>query len=268
MSANRPVLITGCQRSGTTLLLLILDSHPGVRGLDETDYDPLRLSHPDYHPAVAFKLPTCAHEVLAMRAVEGLRVLWCLRDPRDVAASMLALGLPLGGQVVCWANHPTGADHEVVNCSHVLGCTLDPGRFALLRSFHQARARPPHARSRADGVFAAGLCWRLKQELLPLYARLDVPCHVVRYEDLVLRPGPTLRGVTDFLGLPWHDDLLRHHDRHAGTAIGDTDRSRPIDPKGVGKWREALTGTDLHLLRSVCGETAAEYGYDLGGGPA
>ena len=32
---NRTIMITGCQRSGTNLMNLILDSHPQVQGVDE-----------------------------------------------------------------------------------------------------------------------------------------------------------------------------------------------------------------------------------------
>ena len=35
---NRPIIITGSQRSGTTLLNLILDSHPQIHGVDEMQF--------------------------------------------------------------------------------------------------------------------------------------------------------------------------------------------------------------------------------------
>ena len=62
---NTPIIITGCQRSGTTLLHLILDSHPEVRGMDEWEvkadlfYEYLTL--PRYASCIAMKLPKVAH---------------------------------------------------------------------------------------------------------------------------------------------------------------------------------------------------------------
>ena len=38
---NKPILVLGCQRSGTTLLNLILDSHPQIHGFDETVLFPM-----------------------------------------------------------------------------------------------------------------------------------------------------------------------------------------------------------------------------------
>lgn len=64
--SNQPILITGCQRSGTTMLNLILDSHPKITGVDEMEFRnenlPHYLSHINYHPFVVFKLPIFAGE--------------------------------------------------------------------------------------------------------------------------------------------------------------------------------------------------------------
>ena len=117
MINNTPILITGCQRSGTTLLNLILDSHPQIKGVDEGDFfvDLLHeyLNHPDYHPYVAFKLPKISHLVPALQFVPGIKVLWCIRDPRDVVMSMLKLKRRvndgLRGKILWSIHHPKEA---------------------------------------------------------------------------------------------------------------------------------------------------------------
>ena len=37
--SRKPILITGCQRSGTTLMSLILDSHPEIFNIDEYKFE-------------------------------------------------------------------------------------------------------------------------------------------------------------------------------------------------------------------------------------
>lgn len=267
MPENRPILITGCQRSGTTLLHLILDSHPDVTTLDEDAFDALRLphflSHPDYHPNVAFKLPTVSHEVACFSELSRLKVLWCLRDPRDVLASMITLQMPLPPSQVCWAVHPHAAPIEILQCAKVLGCTFHPKRMGWLRAFLQIQRKPPHKQSREDAVFCAALCWRLKHELLDLYDRLNIDYTIVRYEELILDPEATLRSLLGFLDLPWHDDLLRHHQLHEGIAIGETNRARPIDATSLGKWQKQLLPSDIELLRNLCDDLPEKLGYDL-----
>jgi len=95
MIKNIPILITGCQRSGTTLLNLILDSHPQIRGMDEWEFEETLvdeyLTGPEYHPCVAFKLPKVSYLIPALQSIPGIKVLWCIRDPRDVVTSMVRL---------------------------------------------------------------------------------------------------------------------------------------------------------------------------------
>ncbi len=97
---NKPILITGCQRSGTTLLHLILDSHPRIHSIDESGYAADKvddyLENPDFHPFVSLKLPRFASNLACLtRNLSELKVLWCIRDPRDVIASMVNLHLKL-----------------------------------------------------------------------------------------------------------------------------------------------------------------------------
>ena len=40
---NQIILVTGCQRSGTTMLNFVLDSHPDVHGIDEMQFDVNRM---------------------------------------------------------------------------------------------------------------------------------------------------------------------------------------------------------------------------------
>lgn len=265
MSNSAPIVITGCQRSGTTLLHLILDSHPQVTALDETDVDPLSfpsvLHEIHHHSRLAVKLPTAAHEVATFAARPELSVLWCLRDPRDVVASMVKLQQPAGESTISWASHPHGVFTEIRHCASVLGTAFDPACFARMQTFTALCRKRPQLHNREDAVFCAALCWRLKQELLPLYEQFQIRHHVVRYEDLVREPEETIEKVLSFVDLPFHLDVMRHHQLHSGTAIGETDRSRPIDPTSVGRWKSFLNASDLQIIDALCGDVAEDYEY-------
>lgn len=263
---NQPIVITGCQRSGTTLLNLILDSHPEVHGVDELEFRAERfqayLRDPRFSPWVCFKLPTAAHEIKGMATVPGVRVLYCQRDPRDVAASMLKLQIRHGAVLVPWAAHPLGADREIVNGVKLLPAAVREELKPKLEDYGRCRKRNPAGWSRADQMLAAALCWRIKAELFPLYAAAKLTTWLVLYERLLADPGCEIRQLLDFLGLPWHDDVLRHHQLHHGLSVGNTVNDRPIDPGNVGKWRKSLNDSDLAILREICGP-AASLGYEL-----
>ena len=264
---NHVILITGCQRSGTTLLNLILDSHPDVHGVDEMEFRAERmrgyLQDPRFHPRVCFKLPAAAHEVKGIATLPGVQVLYCLRDPRDVVASMLTLQIRHGVVLVPWAAHPLGADREIQGGAKLLDDEVRRQLAPALGRYEPCRGRNPAGWARADQVLAAALCWRIKAELFPLYAAAQVPARLVVYERLLAEPQCEIRTLLDFLGLPWHDDVLRHHQLHHGISVGNTVNDRPIDPDNVGKWRTSLNDGDLVVLREICGPTAARFGYEI-----
>ena len=263
MTTASPILITGSQRSGTTLLLLILDSHAQVTGIDEPQF--YSSARSDSQPAerIAYKLPMMAHEIGTLVERTDLQVVWCLRDPRAVVSSMLTLELAMGQGSVPWIHSPHGGIREIECCAAVLGTTLHRERQALLTRFAEIRKKPPPLRRREEGIFAAALCWRLKQELLLLYRQLELPLHLVRYEELVQQPKPTITSLLEWLNLPWHEDVLRHHQLHQGRSIGDTDNQRAIDATGTEKWRKSLQSEDLAVIRQTCGDLAVQLGYFL-----
>lgn len=264
---NNPVLITGCQRSGTTLLSLILDSHPQIRSVDETEFDGGKLSgyleHSDYHPHVAFKLPGDAAFFRSFRALPGVKVLWCVRDPRDVVLSMINLKMEIfNSQAIAWANHNLGAMREIENCLPFVGSQRPLSGIA---EFQRVSAIPYHLRDRRDAVSMGALCWELKNGLLDWYTREAITFMVVVYEDLVSKPKPTLEKVLSFLEVPWHDNVLRHHELHNEIYVGNTLGSRPIDPLNTGKWKVGLSNEELAIIGSICATGAGKFGYQLTG---
>lgn len=265
---NRPIIITGCQRSGTTLLNLILDSHPQIRGVDEMEFrnDKLKeyLEHPDYHPCVSFKLPVYAHSVRSLKTLPCLKILWCVRDPRDVVLSMINLKLRMDDlQSVAWANHPYGAVREVEHCMQALGYGEGGRSFFGYAEYQRISQIPCLLRGRAEAVFMAALCWKLKNELLELYDRENISYLVVSYEDLIADPKPMLEKILSFLKLPWHDNVLMHHELHNGMSVGDTVNNKPIDASNTGKWKQALSNDEVVVIESICAGVAQKFGYRL-----
>lgn len=262
---NTPILITGCQRSGTTLLSLVLNSHPQIQGVDEVDFDrakaALYLNSPEYHSHVAFKLPSHAHRVESFGALSAARIIWCIRDPRAVIASMMNLNLQASGLVMPWARHPVGAQREIENGLLVLE---HHGRVLpemLRQQYGQLRDMPAELRGREEGLLLAALCWRIKQELLAVYQTLALPMYVLHYEKLAMEKETEIRAVLAFLELAWHEDVLQHHRLHQGTSTGLTENSRAIDERSVAKWKQQLTAVELRRIAEICADLAGRHGY-------
>lgn len=266
---NTPILITGCQRSGTTLLHLILDSHPDIHGIDETQFHYWDLNSylgaPDLSPCVSFKLPRYAALISFITSLQNMRVLWCIRDPRDVVVSMLTLRQPLSynGPVVPWAAHPTSAHKEIMNSYLALDETAKQNLAPQLNNYLAISRTNPLGRSRHDLIFTSALTWRIKNMLPEIYAECGIDFYSIKYEQLVSEPEQEIRKILDYINLPWHDDVLRHHELHSGISVGKTANTRTIDHNSVGKWTGELSKEDVATISEVCEATAAKWGYTL-----
>lgn len=265
---NTVVLITGCQRSGTTLLRLILDSHPGVYSVDEDKFhhhEINTLQHAPWLPGhVALKLPQYAPLISFITSLPERRVLWCIRDPLDTVLSMLKLETKfVEGVSLPWAAHPAGAPSEITNCYWSLTEESKRRMAEHMGYFGNLLKGDPARRSRSDMIFLAALCWRIKNELPRCYEEQGIGYHTVKYEGLVSDPKAHLLELTRYLGLPWDDNLMRHHEMHSGVSIGDTSNTRAIDRQNVGKGAKTFSREEVALIANVCGSTASSWGYEI-----
>lgn len=254
MTAAERRFVLGCQRSGTTLMRLLLDAHPLVASVDEAIAYPVLAGRQDLlaampaadgRPFAVFKIPRLAEQLLEPDARDeaygtfpafyhGEPAVHLVRDPRDVVASMRALRASTGRSWIA---------------------TYGP---ATIR--HRIRERPGFADAYAaeldllerhdwaDHIVAA-FYWRLKNDPLPRYLDAGLPVLPLRYESLVAEPERVLRRALAHLQIPFDAGVLRHHEvEHGqldeqGRAIGGSDPERPIDGRSVGRHAAELSAS-------------------------
>lgn len=222
------------------------------------------MEKPDYYPNVSFKLPTYAPFLPFFKTLPDVRVLWCVRDPRDVVASMVRLHLLFDqSSTVSWAAHPLGSHREIVQCFPVLPSDIRQKLVEYVKKYVKIDMTHPAERTPEDLIYTAALCWRIKNELLGLYEKNGISHMVVQYETLVSSPKKEISQILEYLDLPWHENVLKHHLLHFGAVVGDTDSGRPIDPRNIGKWRKELSSKDNLMIREICGWLARKFGYKL-----
>jgi hypothetical protein len=265
---NKPILITGCQRSGTTLLHLILDSHPDITGIDEPVFGEIPLieylHNPLYHPNVSFKLPAASYQAEFIKTISGIKVLWCIRDPRDVVLSMMNLKVLIKKDAALpWVIHPEGAVREIENIAETLQKKMGDELINHYKIYKEISRKLPSLWTIEEKVYVASLCWRMKQDLLTIYEEHGITYQVVHYESLINNPENVIRGVLDFIGIPWHENVLRHHLLHSGVSVGSTVNTRPIDNSNTGKWVTTFDPKILNIIYVMCSEAAARHGYQL-----
>jgi hypothetical protein len=263
----RRFYVAGCQRTGTTLMRLMLESHPDIACLDEDRSYVLlpRLNRRRAQQAIArckkplvgFKIPRFAEQLLDLSMDDpdfgsfrnpyaGEPIVFLHRDVRDVVASMMSLTYPNG---VSWMERYGRRTLAYKSRQSVFAY-----RYGSFLEKIEHLGNPPHA--------VGALYWRYKSEAFLRYQEAQLALLGVCYERLVTNPANEMRRVLSFLGVVWDDRVLAHpRAPHGelnkdGLAIGNTDPSRPIDDNSVGRFTERLTQREIADIREIVGSSA------------
>lgn len=89
--------------------------------------------------------------------------------------------------------------------------------------------------------------------------------HMLRYEDLILRPEATLREVFGYLGLAADDETIAATLKRAHSLDSSlqTEHQTSKDPKAsIGRWRSDLDDSLKAACNDAFGDVLAQFGYD------
>ena len=165
---------------------------------------------------------------LIMRAQPTARLLFLLRDARDVVDSELA--------------------------AFAVGAWLEQ-HFAHMRGIGEDE--------RLDFVARSAYQWLWRTEVVEAaFAEHPGPKHMVRYEDLLREPEQRLGQLFDWLGAPLDPgDVARVVDRHAFERLpsrGANQLNRFATP---GAWRDNLRPEEQEVVEHIVGRKVRELGY-------
>lgn len=257
---QRRFFILGCQRTGTTLTRLVLESHPDLFCYDElTAYAVLQKSAAADIPCarwVGFKIPRWTEQLTCPVLLDegpegpcenfyrGEKIVFLLRNVRDTVTSMFRLGSGNKNWCEIWV-------------SRIIEAKL--ARDETFRARYSAELEVAR-RSHNPLVGLAALYWKYKTDSFFSYREKGFPVLPVSYERFVTRPRSTLHAVCGHLGIPFHENLLRHNElQHGelfdnGLTLGNTNPRTPIRRTSIGQWARFLGAADIDLIARVAGE--------------
>jgi hypothetical protein len=285
--------IVGCGRSGTTLLVVMLDSHPDMAVPGEAGGFALRLcldgfgrlSDPnaDARPRPGSALPYSRAEAEALlHELDGEHRFqrWGL-DPARVVEEVVSAGVSSRPGFVRALYRSYAQVEGKVRAGdktpdHVLHMPLLSDLFPEARFVHLVRDGRDVALAMKDTSWApkdpaaAAAHWMDRVTRGREDGRRLGPDRYleVRYEDLVDRPAEELARICAFIDLSFVASMLDYgqaadrQDRMSPAPHEDASLHRAVTP-GLRDWRTQMPAEDLRRFEAVAGVTLEEFGYPL-----
>jgi hypothetical protein len=271
-----PFFIVGNDRSGTTMLRLIVDRGP------EAAVPPESMFLTDLTPALDAGEPrdAAAAEELMRRVWEHPKVrLWELGTApppvppglvgedayRFIAAAPFEAYAARHGKPR-WGDKTPHYVHHVDELLRLWPCA----RFVVLvrdgRDVALSLRRMPFG---PNNAWAAAQWWARGIRAGARAEREHAGNVItVRYEDLAERPAEQVRRVCAFLGLSYSDDMLALEHVDPARIVPDQAAWFPtlfdgINTSAVGRWRREMGARDRRIFAALAGAELAQLGYEV-----
>jgi len=290
-----PVFIVGSPRSGTTLLRMVLNTHPRIAMPHECDvvYTVMR-SYPDPDAPLADlnEFVRLVSDVRRFHRVFGMSVgnleACCRACDRPTPAALLARiyrasqGADPGDDSIVWGDKYILLGEYVAELARY----FPPSRFihlvrdardsvASIRENFSAHRTPSGRFFATRSLVGAALLWRHMVDACDRDAGALGPERsiAVRYEDLVRDVEPVTQRICEFIGVPFAPEMLEPERRAAGkNAIPEDSAARyhanvskPLDSGLIGRGSRDLGRRDLAVIETICGEPMRRHGYETTG---
>ena len=282
-------VVVGVPRSGTTLLAVMLDSHPRVAMPPETAFltELGRLDglSGDALERAFFTLVTTDRWGVSNWNDLGVDKAEYAQRLRELSAFSVTAGLRvLFGMVADRAGKPLFGEKTPADAAHMprIASHLPEARFVHIVRDPRDVVLSLAKTSAGAGVRMSAQTWVDMISTARAAARTLPHYHELRYEDLLDDPEAKLREVCAFLGLGFDARMLDHGDsgaRHVAQ-LGDRmtpdgramvpkalrariheNLARPVRKDRAGQWRSAMSDADRTTVEAVAGSLMRELGY-------
>ena len=276
---NAPIFIVGANRSGTTLLRLILNAHPRIAIPDELIYIKSFLAGVPIEQWRTPGLSPSEYASFVDRFLEDTQPLAAIDRSRvrdDILAGPSTFRRPYQCALEAWARHydkPRWGEKTPGNLFYadILLDMFPDARFLyMVRDPRAGVASMQRVSFFPDDVIFNALSRRKHDGAGRAHLRQSVPAPqrmTVRYEDLVREPEARTRAICAFLGEDFSPRMLHFH-RDADDYMKDEAEARynaaatqPITADRIDAWRDRLSPDQAAAVDAICGDVMQTFGY-------
>ncbi|MDZ4699829.1 MAG: sulfotransferase [Rhodothermales bacterium] len=278
-----PIFIVGANRSGTTLLRLILNAHPNLAIPEEVVYFGSSLAGVSIDRWRDPGLTKEAYTSFVMQFLDNNCQPLGDIDRDELLDTILEEGpadfrRPYQCVLESWAARQRKIRWGEKTPGNLFYADIIYEMFPDARFIHLVRDPRAGVSSMLgtsffpnDVVFNALGRAKFMTEGRALLER-HVPAEqrfLLRYEDIVASPEPTIRALCDFLGEAFEPAMMDFHEgaskfmKKEAAMDFNAAATRPISADMRDKWRAKLDTADIAKIQAVCRRVMADYGYEL-----
>lgn len=247
-SSASPTFLIGAERSGTTLLRLMVDSHPEITCVENLDYVINAVEADGSFPSLADYAVRLETETVY--STSGFSLDMDLPDLAAVANDFIAQRTAAAGKttVAVMAHDGLEAILRIWPDAKFIHIVRDPRGVALsAKAFEWGTA-----------VYFGISRWA---NLMDEWDKVTAPLSAdrlmeIRFEDLVTDHETVLAAVCGFLGHSYSNDMLSY--------AAETDYELPIAGKAT-EWKSLITDREMQEIEARVGDRLSAKGYEPSG---
>ncbi len=293
--SNAPIaFLVAKDRSGTTLLQTMLDSHPNICAPLESRFV-LHLKN-KYQNKTHWDTKLKAQFIKDLFLEQKMVLLWEL-DMEDLRKRIANLPENTTYGEVCKqvyvsskSFHPKEIVKLIVDKNPIYAIMIPllkeiypDAKFIHLVRDYRGNVNSIFSLYKKLSVKKLGQSWVMTNQEIEREKSLQPENFItLRYEDLLDNPEMELTKLTDFFHLEFHPNMLTYHERiseaisayvnrspnekvrkvrEIGIATVHKNLSKPLKNSFKDKWKETFSEEQIETLETYCGDFAEKYGY-------
>ncbi len=280
-----PIFIVGANRSGTTLLRLILNAHPHIAIPEEIIYFGSFMAGVPIEKWRKPELPQDKYEAFVTRFIEQSCQVLDGIDLQAVKTQILENSPgdfchPYKIVLETWANNHGKKRWGEKTPGNLFYSDILIDMFPNARFIHMVRDPRAGVSSMMkttffpDDIAFNAMSRRKFMTKGKAILEASVPAAqrmTLKYEDIVVAPELTIREICSFLDeqfepamLSFYKDSSRFMKQEASSSFNKA-ATKPISADMLDKWKKNLSSGDVVIVETVCKREMRQFGYDFSG---
>jgi hypothetical protein len=271
---NPPIFILGVQRSGTTLLRLILNSHSYIAIPEEAEFlRPIITKKYIYNEIPEKDLKRICNYLrssphYALWNYDSSKFLNWLEKQSSISLkefiNNLFMSYAESEGKIRWGDK-TPSLFRKLKLLHIL---FPEAKFIhMLRDGRDVFDSWRKMDFSKNNVAVVALEWQYKLYKIENFLKIlhDDNKYTIRYEDLLISPKETLMKICNFIEMEFESQMLNFYMQSKYYVGNHHSRLifQPINPGNLFKWKKNLTETELKVFNYLAGRYLRKYGYQV-----